>query len=55
MSTIDWELPHGFEYTTAEYCSGRTKTKSESPIAHDWEGRHAHLAQLHLTPRGPVR
>jgi|SRR5688572_169017 len=48
-------LPHGFEYTSAEYCSGQTKTASEAPIAHDWDGRHAHLARLHLTPRGPVR
>ena len=48
-------LPHGFEYTSAEYCSGRTKTAADAPIAHDWDGRHAHLARLHLTPRGPVR
>ena len=48
-------LPHGFEYTSAEFCSGRTKTHSGAPIAHAWDGRHAHLARLHLTPRGPVR
>ena len=34
---------------------GPDQDRGEAPIAHDWDGRHAHLARLHLTPRGPVR
>ena len=48
-------LPHGFEYTEAEYCSGRARTESGSPIPQVWDGRHSHLAMLHMTPHGPVR
>ena len=32
-----------------------TKTQRGAPIANEWDGRHAHLARLHLTPHGPVR
>jgi hypothetical protein len=46
-------LPHGFEFTAAEFAS--STTQASGPIAHDWAQRHAHLAMLHLTPSGPVR
>ena len=45
-------LPHGFEYTEAEYCS--STMKSGAPIFHEWEGRHGHYHLLHMTPAGPV-
>jgi hypothetical protein len=47
-------LPHGFEYTEAEFASSTTKT-SGGPIALDWANGHCHFAMLHLTPSGPVR
>ena len=43
-------LPQGFEYHEAEYCS--STVKSGAPIAHDWAGRHAHIARLDMGPRG---
>jgi len=46
-------LPHGFEYTEAEYGSGSAKATGHVPL--DWEGRHAHFALLHMVPTGPVR
>lgn len=46
-------LPHGFEYTEAEYASGTVKAEGLIPL--DWANRHSHLATLHLTPSGPVR
>lgn len=46
-------LPHGFEYASAEYCSG--DVKSGDPIPHDWQGRHAHYQMLHMTNAGVVR
>ena len=46
-------LPHGFEYTEAEFASGTATASGQ--IAHDWTQRHSHLAMLHLTPNGPVR
>jgi hypothetical protein len=47
-------LPHGFEFTEAEFASGTVNT-ADSPISHHWVECHAHLAMLHLTPKGPVR
>ncbi len=47
------QLPHGFEFTTAEFASGTAKTKK--PRALDWSGRHAHFAMLDLGPNGPIR
>jgi hypothetical protein len=41
-------LPHGFEYTEAEYAS--STTKATGPVKLDWSGRHAHFAMLHLGP-----
>jgi hypothetical protein len=47
------QLPHGFEFSTAEFASSTTKAKR--PLALDWDGRHAHFAMLDLGPRGPHR
>ena len=46
-------LPHGFEYSEAEYCS--SEIKGGAPIAQEWAGRHGHMYILHMTPQGPVR
>jgi hypothetical protein len=46
-------LPHGFEYTEAEY--GNSVTRTFGPLAFEWPRGHAHFAMLHLTPHGPVR
>jgi hypothetical protein len=46
-------LPHGFEYTEAEFAS--STTRASGVIAHDWAQGHAHLTMLHMTPTGPVR
>lgn len=45
-------LPHGFEYREAEYASGNTGAKG--PVELDWQSRHAHVAMLDLSTRGPV-
>ena len=46
-------LPHGFEYTTAEIASATFKT--HGLIAHDYAGVHAQVNELHLTQNWPVR
>jgi hypothetical protein len=46
-------LPHGFEYTEAEY--GSTTTKATGAVPLDWTNGHGHFAMLHLTGSGPVR
>lgn len=46
-------LPHGFEYTEAEYASSTVDADGAIPL--HWANRHSHLAVLHLTPTGPVR
>jgi hypothetical protein len=43
-------LPHGFEYHEAEYAS--STVKSGAPVAHDWSGRHSHIAVLDMGPKG---
>lgn len=45
-------LPHGFEYRTAEFASGKARAKGAVPL--DWAGRHAHLSNLHMTGRGVI-
>jgi hypothetical protein len=45
-------LPEGFEYRTAEFASGTTR--SHGAIQLNLAGRHAHLAQLHMTGQGVV-
>ena len=46
-------LPHGFEYITAEIASATFKAHGE--IEHDYAGVHAQLTMLHLTQSGPCR
>lgn len=46
-------LPHGFEYTEAEYASGTVEAPSVIPLS--WANRHSHIAIWHFTPTGPVR
>ncbi|HVG80779.1 MAG TPA: DUF1326 domain-containing protein, partial [Methylomirabilota bacterium] len=43
-------LPEGFEYRTAEFASGTVRAQGPIPI--DIKGRHAHLADLHITRQG---
>ena len=45
-------LPHGFEFTSAEFVSG--KSKATGMIALDAQGTHAHLARIHWTTHGVV-
>ena len=46
-------LPSSFEFVEAQFASGTVK--ATAPIALDNPGRHAHLANLHLTGAGVVR
>lgn len=46
-------LPASFEFVEAQFASGTVK--ATAPIALDLVGRHAHLANLHLTGAGVVR
>ena len=43
-------LPHGFEYREAEYASGSASAQGLVPL--DFQGRHAHLATLDMSPTG---
>jgi len=45
-------IPDGFEYHEAEYAS--SSTRASGVIAHEWSGRHAHLAIMHMTQNGVV-
>lgn len=46
--------PFGVEFRDAEFVSGSaTTTGGHIPL--EWSGRHAHLAKIHMTPRGPLR
>lgn len=46
-------LPTGFEYTEAEFISGKAKTTA--PIDLQFDGTHAHLAKFHWSTHGVVR
>jgi hypothetical protein len=46
-------LPGGFEFTEAEFISG--KAKAEGPIQLNFDGTHAHLATVHWGTHGVVR
>jgi hypothetical protein len=46
-------LPHGFEYSEAEFASGNWQTTGV--IANDLTKRHAHLATIHVGPHGVIR
>ena len=47
-------LPTGFEFTDAEFVSGRCKASS-GPIDLQFDGTHAHLARIHWGTHGVVR
>ncbi|MFI5316067.1 MAG: DUF1326 domain-containing protein [Myxococcota bacterium] len=46
-------LPDGFEFTEAEFITGRCRT--EGPIELNFDGTHAHLARIHWSTHGVVR
>ena len=46
-------LPDGFEYTDAEYATGRAKGTGDIPI--DFQDTHAHFARVHWSTQGVVR
>jgi hypothetical protein len=46
-------LPMGFEYTEAEFASGRAVADGAIPL--EFANTHAHLAQVHWTTHGVVR
>jgi len=47
-------LPAGFEFTEAEFVSGKGRATSE-PIMLEFDGTHAHLARIHWGTHGVVR
>jgi hypothetical protein len=47
-------LPTGFEFTEAEFVSGKGKATSD-PIVLEFDGTHAHLARIHWGTHGVVR
>jgi hypothetical protein len=47
-------LPNGFEFTEAEYASGRATARS-GPIELIFDGSHAHMAKIHWSTHGVVR
>ena len=46
-------LPNGFEYTDAEFASGRAIAAGAIPL--EFSDTHAHLARIHWTTHGVVR
>jgi hypothetical protein len=46
-------LPGGFEWDEAELASSQVRTLA-SPIALQWQGRHGHIARIHMTGAGVV-
>jgi hypothetical protein len=46
-------LPAGFEFTEAEFVSGKAQAPGE--IRLDFDGTHAHLAKIHWSTHGVVR
>jgi hypothetical protein len=47
-------LPAGFEFTEAEFVSGKCRASS-GPIQLEFDGTHAHLARIHWGTHGVVR
>lgn len=47
------KIPAGFEFDEAEFASG--KTRSQGPIALDFDGTHAMMVPFHWNTRGVVR
>lgn len=50
---VSVKLPHGFEYTEADFLIG--KARATGPIPLDFEGTHAHICKVHWTTHGVVR
>ena len=46
-------LPEGFEFTEAEFATGRCRT--QGPVELRFDDTHAHLAQIHWSTHGVVR
>ncbi len=46
-------LPTGFEFSEAEFVSGKSKT--EGPVELNFDGTHSHLAKIHWSTHGVVR
>ena len=46
-------LPNGFEFTEAEFISGKGKASGDLKL--DFGGTHAHIAHIHWTTHGVVR
>jgi hypothetical protein len=46
-------LPTGFEFTDSEFICGNSRTSG--PIELNFDGTHAHLAQIHWSTHGVVR
>jgi hypothetical protein len=51
---VSVKIPHGFEFTDAEFTAGKAKT-TDSPIELLFDNTHAHLARIHWTTRGVVQ
>jgi hypothetical protein len=51
---ISINVPHGFEFGTAEMAKGHTKTSGGAIELLKNNGTHAHFASLHLTGQGRV-
>jgi hypothetical protein len=47
-------LPSGFEFTEAEFVSGKAKASS-GPIELNFDDTHAHIAKIHWSTHGVVR
>ena len=47
-------LPTGFEFTESEFINGTARTSS-GPIELNFDGTHAHLANIHWSTHGVVR
>ncbi|MBM3483599.1 MAG: DUF1326 domain-containing protein [Alphaproteobacteria bacterium] len=53
LNRVRVQRAFGVEYRSAEFLSGHVTT-NQSPIALNWSERHAHLAPMLMTPRGPA-
>jgi len=53
---VSVHLPDGFEFTEAEFASGRLKSQNTPPgLILQWDSRHSHMTRLRLTGQGPIR
>jgi len=51
---VQMTLPTGFEFTEAEFVSGKSKA-SAGAIQLEFDGTHSHLARIHWGTHGVVR